>query len=70
MEACLKVMGFGANYGVKFAVDRMSRSKGGLGGRIITTASAGGLVVSEYAVCSVVFSSVFHDVGYNDANIN
>lgn len=47
LELNLKVMAFGANWGVKVAVDRMSRSKGGLGGRIITTASAAGILVNQ-----------------------
>ena len=45
MEANLNVMAIGATTGVTYAVERMSISKGGSGGRIITTASSAGLVV-------------------------
>ena len=38
-------MAIGATTGVTYAVERMSMSKGGKGGRIITTASYAGLVV-------------------------
>ena len=38
-------MAIGATNGVTYAVERMSRSNGGSGGRIITTASSAGLIV-------------------------
>ena len=40
-------MTIGASYGVIYAIERMGRSRGGLGGRIITTASAAGLNVNK-----------------------
>ena len=46
MEKNLAVMTIGATIGVTYAVERMGRSNGGNGGRIITTASAAGLLVS------------------------
>ena len=46
MDLNLSVMTIGATIGITYAVERMSRSKGGKGGRIITTASVAGLVVS------------------------
>ena len=45
MDTNLKVMAIGATTGVTYAVERMGISKGGKGGRIITTASSAGLVV-------------------------
>ena len=47
MDTNLSVMSIGATTGITYAVERMSRSKGGEGGRIITTASVAGLVVSK-----------------------
>ena len=41
----LSVMAIGATMGITYAVERMSISRGGKGGRIITTASAAGLIV-------------------------
>ena len=46
MDLNLSVMALGATTGITLAVERMSKSKGGKGGRIITTASVAGLVVS------------------------
>ena len=46
MDLNLSVMALGATTGITYAIDRMSKSKGGKGGRIITTASVAGLVVS------------------------
>ena len=46
MDLNLSVMAIGGTTGITYAVERMSRSKGGKGGRIITTASVAGLVVS------------------------
>ena len=48
MDTNLAVMTIGATFGVTYALERMGRSKGGLGGRIITTASTAGLTVSKY----------------------
>ena len=45
MDTNLGVMAIGATTGITYAVERMSLSKGGKGGRIITTASLAGLVV-------------------------
>ncbi len=45
IDVSLNVMTIGATNGVRIALDRMSRSKGGNGGRIITTASCAGIVV-------------------------
>ena len=47
METTLAVMTIGATFGVTYAVERMGISKGGLGGRIVTTASTAGLTVSK-----------------------
>ena len=47
MDTNLAVMTIGATFGVTYALERMGRSKGGLGGRIITTASTAGLTVSK-----------------------
>ena len=47
MDTTLAVMTFGATFGVAYALERMGVSKGGLGGRIITTASTAGLTVSK-----------------------
>ena len=41
----LSVMAIGATIGITYAVERMSITNGGRGGRIITTASAAGLIV-------------------------
>ena len=46
MNSNLAVMTIGATFGVTYALERMGRSKGGVGGRIITTASTAGLTVS------------------------
>ena len=46
MDLNLSVMALGATTGITYAIDRTSKSKGGKGGRIITTASVAGLVVS------------------------
>ena len=51
MDTNLAVMTIGATYGVTYALERMGRCKGGLGGRIITTASAAGLNVSKKYYC-------------------
>ena len=45
IETNLNVMSIGATIGVTYALERMSVSKGGSGGRIITTASSAGLIV-------------------------
>ena len=45
IETNLNVMAIGATIGVTYALERMSISKGGSGGRIITTASSAGLIV-------------------------
>ena len=50
MDLNLSVMAIGATTGITYAVERMSRSKGGKGGRIITTASVAGLVVSTVLI--------------------
>ena len=47
MDTNLAVMTVGATFGVTYALERMGRSKGGRGGRIITTASTAGLTVSK-----------------------
>ena len=47
MDTTLAVMTIGATLGVTYALERMKISKGGLGGRIITTASTAGLTVSK-----------------------
>ena len=52
MDTNLAVMTIGATTGVTYGTERMSRSKGGIGGRIITTASGAGLVVSN--MCDVI----------------
>lgn len=68
----LSVMAIGATMGITYAVERMSISRGGKGGRIITTASAaglikyaeGGLVVGGYSVSktgNVVLTRMFPD---------
>ena len=57
MDLNLSVMALGATTGITYAVDRMSKSKGGKGGRIITTASVAGLVVSIYPYSCEKFSS-------------
>ena len=44
---CLKVMSVGATRGVFTAVDRMSTKKGGIGGRIVNTASVAGIMVGQ-----------------------
>ena len=41
-------MAIGATIGITLAVERMSKSKGGKGGRIITTASAAGIIVRVF----------------------
>lgn len=48
VETSLNIMVMGATIGAKYAIERMSRSKGGIGGRILTTASAAGIVVSPF----------------------
>ena len=48
MNSNLAVMTIGATFGVTYALERMGRSKGGVGGRIITTASTAGLTVSFF----------------------
>ena len=50
MDANLSVLAIGATRGITYAVERMSRSNGGKGGRIITTASIAGLVVRSKIV--------------------
>ena len=55
MDLNLSVMAIGATTGITYAVERMSRSKGGKGGRIITTASVAGLVVSTVLIRLVNF---------------
>ena len=52
MDANLAVMTIGATTGVTYGTERMSRSKGGIGGRIITTASGAGLIVSN--ICDAI----------------
>ena len=47
MDKTLAVMTIGATYGMTFALQHMGMSEGGLGGRIITTASTAGLIVSK-----------------------
>ena len=47
MDTNLAVMTIGATTGVTYGTERMCRSKGGVGGRIITTASGAGLIVSS-----------------------
>ena len=47
MDVNLAVMTIGATTGVTYGTERMCRSKGGVGGRIITTASGAGLIVSS-----------------------
>ena len=44
----LSVMAIGATIGITYAVERMSITNGGRGGRIITTASAAGLIVRTH----------------------
>ena len=44
----LTVMAIGATVGITYAVEQMSKSKGGRGGRIITTASAAGIIVRTF----------------------
>ena len=44
----LSVMAIGATIGITLAVERMSKTKGGKGGRIITTASAAGIIVRTF----------------------
>ena len=57
MDLNLSVMALGATTGITYAVDRMSKSKGGKGGRIITTASVAGLVVSiDHYSCEKILS--------------
>jgi len=48
MDTNLAVMTIGATTGVTYATERMSRSKGGIGGRIITTASGAGLIKVDF----------------------
>ena len=48
MDVNLAVMTIGATRGVTYGTERMCRSKGGIGGRIITTASGAGLIVSSH----------------------
>ena len=55
MDTNLAVMTFGATYGVTYALERMARSKGGLGGRIITTASTAGLTVSILSIINMTY---------------
>jgi NAD(P)-dependent dehydrogenase (short-subunit alcohol dehydrogenase family) len=45
MDISLKVMTIGATNGAMHALERMRKSNGGDGGRIITTASCAGIVV-------------------------
>ena len=47
MDINLAVMTIGATFGVTHALERMGRSKGGVGGRIIMTASTAGLTVGK-----------------------
>ena len=54
MNTNLAVMTIGATFGVTYALERMGRSKGGVGGRIITTASTAGLTVSSPKVAETV----------------
>ena len=60
----LSVMTIGATIGITYAVERMSRSKGGKGGRIITTASVAGLVVSleTYLSGNILVKSSFAEI--------
>ena len=46
----MEVMLVGATRGVFLAVDRMSKTKGGEGGRIINTASMAGVSVSYFTI--------------------
>ncbi len=47
-EKCLDIMMVGATRGVFTAIERMGRSKGGKGGRIINTCSVAGLIVAIF----------------------
>jgi hypothetical protein len=50
---CLKVMSVGATRGVFTAMERMSKLKGGDGGRIINTASIAGVLVCIFLARSL-----------------